>query len=98
MSLWVKVKGPPCSICFLNNGITEPLEPNTLPKRVVMNLVLLSFCRQLIYISAKRLVAPITLVGFTALSVDINTNFLTLYREEISASILVPFTFILIDS
>ena len=24
-------------ICFLNRGITEPLEPSTLPKRVVTN-------------------------------------------------------------
>ena len=29
---------PLCEIC-LNNGITEPFEPKTLPKRVVMNLV-----------------------------------------------------------
>ena len=29
------VNGPPSSICFLNNGTTEPLEPNTLPNLVV---------------------------------------------------------------
>jgi hypothetical protein len=33
------VIGPPNSICFLKRGITDPLEPNTLPKRVVINFV-----------------------------------------------------------
>lgn len=27
------VIGPPSLICFLNKGITDPLEPNTFPKR-----------------------------------------------------------------
>lgn len=31
ISGWVTVTGPPFLICFLNNGITEPLDPNTLP-------------------------------------------------------------------
>ena len=35
----VTVTGPPFLICSLNNGITEPLEPSTLPKRVVTNCV-----------------------------------------------------------
>ena len=30
----VMVIGPPSLICFLNKGITDPLEPNTFPKRV----------------------------------------------------------------
>ena len=35
----VTVTGPPSRICLRNKGITEPLEPSTLPKRVVTNWV-----------------------------------------------------------
>ena len=35
----VTVTGPPALICFSNKGITDPFEPNTLPKRVVTNCV-----------------------------------------------------------
>ena len=31
ISLCVTVTGPPSAICFLNNGITDPLLPNTFP-------------------------------------------------------------------
>ncbi len=65
-------------ICLSNNGTTEPDEPNTLPNLTMLKLVWLalfwtscfavSACK---ISSAKRLVAPITLVGLTALSVDI---------------------------
>ena len=70
ISGWVTVTGPPRAICSLKRGITLPLEPSTLPKRTAMKRV----CRllrasALIAISAARLVAPITLVGLTALSV-----------------------------
>ena len=40
ISLCVKVTGPPFLICFLNNGITEPLLPNTLPNLTATNSVL----------------------------------------------------------
>jgi hypothetical protein len=40
----------------------------------------------LVLISAPLLEAPITLVGFTALSVEIMTNLLILYLEERVAS------------
>ena len=39
MSLWVTVTGPPRFICSLKMGMTDPLEPSTLPKRVVTNWV-----------------------------------------------------------
>ena len=39
ISLCVTVTGPPRLICSLNNGITEPFDPSTLPKRVVTNCV-----------------------------------------------------------
>ena len=76
MRLSVMVTGPPSWICFLKRGTTEPLEPSTLPNRTAQNSVGLSvlLCR---IISQKRLVAPMKLVGFTALSVEIMTNFLT---------------------
>ena len=41
ISGWVTVIGPPDSICFLNLGITEPLDPKTFPNLVVINFVLL---------------------------------------------------------
>ena len=46
------------------------------------------------YISASRLVAPITLLGFTALSVEIMMNFFTSYFSAISAMMLVPKTLV----
>src|SRR5690606_24503342 len=92
ISLWVTVTGPPAAICFLKYGITEPLEPSTFPKRVVINRVLqlLWFCNDCTYISAALLEAPITLVGFTALSVETITNFWTSYFTERFARLMVP--------
>ena len=63
------------AICSLNLGITLPLEPSTLPKRTAMKRVpgcSAASCE--ITISAARLVAPITLVGLTALSVLMSTK------------------------
>ncbi len=73
------VTGPPYSICFLNIGITEPLDPKTLPNRVIMKLVRLPGVNDLdlTIISHILFEAPITLVGFTALSDEIITNVLT---------------------
>ena len=90
ISLCVTVTGPPFLICCLNNGITDPFEPNTFPKRVVINFVFPFSCKQEICISAIRLVAPITFVGFTALSVDTITNFSAWYLMASSAIFLVP--------
>ena len=82
ISGWVKVIGPPSLICLRNNGTTEPLEPSTLPKRTIQKRVLCClplFCaKPCKHNSAIRLVAPITLVGRTALSVDISTKVSTL--------------------
>ena len=44
------------------------------------------------YISARRLVAPMTLVGFTALSVETMINRLTPYLTAREATCMVPFT------
>ena len=93
----VTVTGPPALICCLKSGMTEPLEPSTLPKRVVTNWVqpstfplrtaLLRLCT---YISQMRFEHPMTFVGFTALSVEIITNFFTPYFTAMSASTFVP--------
>ncbi len=76
--------GPPASICFLKSGITEPLLPKTFPNLVVINLVLFSGknCKDCTNNSADLLDAPITLVGFTALSVETITNVFTLFCTE----------------
>src|SRR5690606_1503905 len=92
ISGWVTVMGPPLSICARNRGITEPLEPSTFPKRVVINRVLQfgTLLKDWVYISAKRLDAPITLVGLTVLSVESMTNFSTPKCTDSSATFLVP--------
>src|SRR5882724_2578141 len=79
MSGCVTVIGPPRAICSLNFGITLPLEPSTLPKRTAMKRVAwpcIASCDKAI--SAARLLAPITLLGLTALSVEISMKRSTL--------------------
>ena len=65
--------GPPAWICFLKIGMTLPFEPSTLPKRTATYLVpALLLARRTS--SAIRFVAPMTLVGRTALSVEMRTK------------------------
>ena len=85
----VTVTGPPRAICSRNSGTTLPLEPSTFPKRTTTNrhgpgarLPMTS--------SAARLVAPITLAGRTALSVDTRTNWVTSCRIATCAAFSVP--------
>jgi FlaA1/EpsC-like NDP-sugar epimerase len=73
----VTVTGPPRSICSWNFGMTLPALPSTLPKRTISKRVLAPACSAWHTISPRRLVAPITLGGLTALSVEMKTNFLT---------------------
>ena len=70
MSGWVTVTGPPLAICSRNLGMTLPLEPSTLPKRTSTMGRVAMLCWYCRIISASRLVAPMTLVGFTALSLE----------------------------
>ena len=72
--LSVTVTGPPSAICFLNRGITLPLLPSTLPKRTAIYFVRLCPFMDCTTISHTRLEAPITLVGFTALSEEMRMN------------------------
>ena len=93
MSGSVSVIGPPSSICFLNLGTTDPEDPSTLPKRTIEILVVFwsrdFACRTS---SAVRLVAPIALVGLTALSVEISTKLSTWFLIAISRTLIVPNT------
>ena len=98
---WVTVTGPPLRICSRNSGTMLPLLPSTLPKRVVMNEVLpvlpsflMKSPKLWTYISARRFVAPMTLLGRTALSLEIMMNFFTSYFTARSARITVPPTFV----
>ena len=70
--------------------MTLPALPSTLPKRTISNRVSPDCCNAWQIISESRLVAPITLVGFTALSVEINTNFFTPYSIAAFATMSVP--------
>ena len=94
----VMVTGPPSAICFLNKGITLPLLPKTFPKRTATNWVLLPLFIPWITISASLLEAPMILVGFTALSVEIRTNLLLPYLSAHSATFKVPNTLFFIAS
>jgi hypothetical protein len=74
----VTVTVPPFAICCWNFGITLPALPSTLPNLTVSNCVRGAICCNAWQaISARRLLAPITLVGLTALSVEISTKWLT---------------------
>src|ERR1700675_4791026 len=89
----VTVTGPPALICSLNSGTTEPDEASTLPNRTMQNRVLLPRrCKPCNTISANRLVAPMTLVGLTALSVDTNTKVSTSASCAASAAYQVEIT------
>ena len=75
MSGCMTVTGPPRSICGMKVGTTEPRLPMTLPKRTAANLA--ARCpapNARTSSSAMRLVAPMMLVGRTALSVEMRTN------------------------
>ena len=98
ISGWVTVTGPPCSICFLKSGITDPLLPSTFPNRTATKSVFdLAFiiCTTISHI---RLDAPMMLVGFTALSVEISTKRLVPYLSAAFAVLYVPNTLFLIAS
>ena len=64
--------GPPLWICFSKRGITDPVDPSTLPKRRILKFVLEFLLIIWIYFSQSLFVAPIIFEGLTALSVDIN--------------------------
>ena len=95
MSGWVTVSGPPRSSWRRNSGTTEPVLPSTLPKRTVTQRMPPSPARASTssawqYISARRFDAPMTLVGFTALSVLMKTIARQPTARAASATTRVP--------
>ncbi len=83
------VTGPPAAIWLRNFGMTLPVEPSTLPKRTATKRVRPPPSPWQSS-SASRLLAPMTLVGFTALSVEMSTNFSTPWRIAACAAHHVP--------
>ena len=94
MSGWVIVTGPPGSICRLKSGTTEPDEPSTLPKRTIENTVRapLRIAAAWKISSAARFEAPITLVGRTALSVEMRMQVSAPVSSAARATASVPKT------
>ena len=84
--------GPPFLICSRNRGTTLPLLPRTFPKRTIENDVPLPTACAWTTSSATRLDAPITLVGFTALSVEIMMKRSTPWASAACARSRVPRT------
>ena len=79
--------------------MTEPEEPSTLPNRTMENRV--AFWREAMawqISSAIRLDAPMTLVGRTALSVEIRMKARTPAFTAASASVWVPKTLLRMPS
>src|SRR5258708_6340669 len=86
---WVTVTGPPSEICSRNVGTTLPCEPKTFPSRTAL-MGLRGLLHRNNASSANLLDAPITLCGFTALSVDTMTNVVTSCIRALSAKRQVP--------
>ena len=70
----VIVIGPPRLICRSNSGTTDPRLPSTLPNLTAAKARLERKAASRTITSASRLDAPMTLVGDTALSVEISTS------------------------
>ena len=78
---WVTVTGPPRAICFWNSGTTLPRLPRTFPNRTQENFVALRAAMSWMMISPIFLVAPMTLVGLTALSEEMKMKLSTPCRS-----------------
>ena len=90
----VTVIGPRLCICSLNRGNTEPDELSTFPNLTIEHMMLefdfvAKSCKTS---SATRLVAPIALVGRTALSVEINIKRSTPLFSAAETALDVPNT------
>ena len=100
ISGWVTVTGPPRSIWRRKIGITLPEEPSTLPKRTAMKRVGMS-CRwpkAWTIHSQSAFDWPITVFGFTALSVDTSTKLRASNSIATSAIVRVPSVLLRTDS
>ena len=83
--------GPPRAICFRKIGITLPDEPSTFPKRTAQNRVSASarWPHASTIHSHSAFDCPITVFGFTALSVETRTNRLAPNSTATSATFRV---------
>jgi hypothetical protein len=77
---------------LFEQGTTEPLEPKTLPKRVVMNFVALHYSLWSFNCRIAHIFWSFTRPSryLVALSVETMTNFTTLCSQAKSAKFLVP--------
>ncbi len=95
----VTLMGPPAAICSWNIGTTLPLLPSTLPKRTeTQRVCALPGQRAETMRSQTRLVAPITQIGFTALSEEIISRLRTLWPRAARTRFHVPKTLLLTAS
>ncbi len=75
----------------MNKGITEPLEPITLPYLVPQKTVLFKVLDlDIITFSINALLIPIALIGYAALSVLRITTFFRSYFSAAFNTLLVP--------
>jgi hypothetical protein len=83
----VTVIGRPSRNCCSKIGSALPLDPSTLPNRMITNFVLDPSASASMNCSATSFEAPITLDGFTALSVESDTKTSTPCSAAASASV-----------
>ena len=76
----------------MKRGTTLPALPSTLPKRTIANAVAERCAQSPTSISASRFVAPMTLDGFTALSVEMSTKRSAPAPCAISSTLRQPMT------
>ena len=91
----VRVIGPPRSICSRKSGTTLPLLASTFPNRTVRNRVGKRWAKSWSSSSAIRFETPRTLIGSTALSVEMRTTAPAPDRPAASATCRVPITLVL---
>ena len=100
ISSWVIGSTPSLFFC-IKNGITDPLEPITLPYRTTLNrtsfdpLILLAAANNL---SETSLVAPYKFIGAHALSVDSATTSFTPHSKAAWITFSAPSMFVRIHS
>ena len=98
--MWVTGRTP-LSLLDIKKGITEPLDPITLPYLTTLNL---TFLDPLILLAATNnlseasFVAPYKLIGAHALSVESATTSLTPQVSAASITFSAPLIFVLMHS
>ena len=94
-------KDLPILLKCINNGITEPLEELTLPYLTTENFVFffpIILFAEIKILSEQSFVAPYKFLGATALSVDKDITFLTLFEKQASIMFYAPKIFVFTNS